>query len=185
MLKGRPREGAEKQAREVSTLAQDGIGKGESIAMKVAEMIKRALEQQGFQNMREAAKALDISQELLRITVNQGHIPKDVMLGKIADKLDLDRAALILAAHQERVPVEVKGYFLSRAERKSWTKTRMWPLSSEQCEYLGKVMNETEIQIIRKLRQVPDEEKRQIVGYVDYTWLSKRMIEEPADGKKK
>jgi hypothetical protein len=153
--------------------------------MKVADMIKRALEQQGFVNMRDASKALEISQELLRITVNQGHIPKDAMLVKIADRLDLDRIALLLAAHQERVPVEAKGYFLSPTKREPWTKRRVWPLSWEQCEYLGKVMDDMEIQIIRKLRQVPDEEKRQIVGYVDYTWLSKRVINERDEEEKK
>ncbi len=146
--------------------------------MKVADMIKRALERQGLQNMKDASKSLDISQELLRITVNQGHIPKDTMLIKIADGLGLDRVALLLAAHQERVPIEAKGYFLSPRKRQSWTKKRVWPLSGEQCEYLGMVMNEMEIQIIRKLRQVPDEEKRQIAGYVDYTWMSKRVTNE-------
>jgi hypothetical protein len=153
--------------------------------MKVAEMIRRELEQQGFQNMKDAAKFLDISLELLRITVNQGHIPKDAILVKIASRLDLDRVALLLAAHQERVPIEAQGYFLSPVKRQSWTKKRVWPLSWEQCEYLGKVMDDMEIQIIRKLRQVPDEEKRQIVGYVDYTWLSKRVINERDEEEKK
>jgi hypothetical protein len=146
--------------------------------MKVATIIKRALERQGLQNMRDAAKFLDISMELLRVTFDKGHIPKDTTLVKIADRLGLDRVVLLLAAHQEKVPIEAKGFFLSPKKGESWTEKRVWPLSGEQCEHLGKVMNEMEIQIIRKLRQVPDEEKRQIAGYVNYTWLSKRVIDE-------
>jgi hypothetical protein len=153
--------------------------------MKVAEMIKRALEQQGLQNMKDSAEALGISPELLRITVNQGHIPKDAILGKIADKLGLDRAALILAAHREKVPVEVKGYFLSPAKGKSWPQKRVWPLSEEQCEHLRKVMNEAEIQVIRKFRQVPDEAKTQIEGYIEYTWVTKRMTMNVGTGEEK
>ncbi len=158
---------------------------GEGTAMKVADMIKRALEQNGIQTLKEAAKALGVSTELVRATVKQGHIPKDVVLGKIADKLGLDRTALILAAHREKVPVEMKGYFLSPAKQKSWTKKRVWPLSEEQSEHLRKVMNETEIQIIRKYRQVPDEAKTQIEGYVDYTWASKKMTMETSTDKEK
>ncbi len=142
--------------------------------MKVAEIISQALEKNGMRNLRTAAKTLGISQELLRITVNRGHIPKDKMLITIAEKLGLDKTALILAAHQEKVPVEVKGYFLSPGERKSWKKKRVWPLSEEQCTYLRKVMNEKEIQIVRKLRQVQDEGKVQVMGYVDYMWALKK-----------
>ncbi len=153
--------------------------------MKVAEIIKRALEQEGLKNLKDASKALGISQELLRITVSRGHIPKDAILGKIADRLGLDKPALILAAHQEKVPIEVKGYFLTPAKGRSWKDKRVWPLSEEQCEYLRRVLSETEIQIIRKFRQVPDEAKVQIAGYVDYTWASKRMTMETVPAEKK
>ncbi len=143
--------------------------------MKVAEIIKQALEHKGYRTLREAARALGISQELLRRTVNEGHIPKDSMLGKMAGKLGLDKATLILEAHQERVPVEVKGYFLSPTEQRTYPRKRVWPLSEEQCDYLGKLLNETEIQIIRKYRQLPDDAQTQITGYIDYTWATKRM----------
>ncbi len=153
--------------------------------MKVAEMIKRALEQKGLLNRKDAAKALGISLELLRITVYRGHIPKDAVLGKIADNLGLDRAELILAAHQERAPIEVKGYFLSAAKRRSYPKKRVWPLSEEQCDHLGKVLNETEIQMIRMFRQVPDETKAGIVGYIEYAWATKRMPREMSAAEEK
>lgn len=143
--------------------------------MKVAEMIMQVLEQKGYRNLRSAAKTLGISQELLRLTVNKGHIPKDSILGMIADKLGLDRSALILAAHQEKVPIDVKGYFLSPAGRKTYAKKREWPLSDEQCEYLGMILDETEIQLIRMFRQLPDEDKAHITGYLDYTWAMKKI----------
>ncbi len=143
--------------------------------MKVAEMIKQVLKEKGFRNLRDAAKALGISKELLRLTVNKEHLPKDAILGMMADKLGLDRSALILAAHQEKVPVGVQGYFLSPTEDKKYEKKRVWPLSEEQCSYLEKILNETEIQNIRKFRQLPDEAKEQITGYLDYTWAMKKI----------
>lgn len=143
--------------------------------MKLAELIMQALERKGYRNLRSAAETLGVSSELLRQTVNRGHIPKDCILERIADKLDLDKSALLLAAHQERFPVEVEGYFLSRKEQKKFEKKRVWPLSEEQCSYLEKILNESEIQVIRKLRQLPPEEKAQITGYLDYTWAMKRI----------
>jgi transcriptional regulator with XRE-family HTH domain len=152
--------------------------------MKVAEMIERGLVQKGLLTRKEQAKALGISPELLRLTVYGGHIPKDAVLAKIADKLGLNSGELILAAHQERVPIEVKGYFLSAAKRRTYPKRRVWPLSEEQCDHLAKVMDEAEIQIIRMFRQLPDEEKAQIVGYLTYTWATKKMTREMAEKKK-
>jgi hypothetical protein len=143
--------------------------------MKVAEMIMQVLEQKGYRNLLSAAKTLGISSELLRLTVNKGHIPKDSILEMIADKLGLDRSALLLAAHKEKFPVEVKGYFLSPTKQKKYEKRRVWPISEEQCSYLEKILNEPEIQIIRKFRQIPDEEKAQITGYLDYTWAMKKI----------
>ena len=143
--------------------------------MKVAEIIKRALIQKGLLARKDAAEALGISPELLRLTVYKGHIPKDAILGKIADKLGLNSAELILAAHREKVPFEVKGYFLSAAKRKTYPKRRVWPLSEEQCDHLAKVMNEAEIQMVRMFRQLPDDVKAQIVGYLTYSWATKRL----------
>jgi transcriptional regulator with XRE-family HTH domain len=143
--------------------------------MKVAEMIMRALEQKGNQNLRASAKKLGVSPELLRLTVKQGHIPKDSILEKIADKLGIDRSALLLAAHKEKFPLEVKGYFLSPSKQIKYEKRRVWPLSEEQCSYLEKILSEPEIQLIRKFRQIPDEEKAQIIGHLDYSWAMKKI----------
>jgi hypothetical protein len=145
-------------------------------SLKVAELIKQALEKKGLLTVKHAAKVLGISQDLLRLMFSHGHIPMDATLGKIADKLGMDKASLILAAHREKVPAEVRGYFLFSPERKTWREKRVWPISEEQCYYLGKIIKEEEIQLIRKLRQVSDEARMQIGEYVDYTWASKRMM---------
>jgi transcriptional regulator with XRE-family HTH domain len=145
-------------------------------SLKVAELIKQALEKKGLLTLKHASKYLGISQQLLSTIFSHGHIPKDATLGKIADKLGMDKIALILVAHREKAPDAVKGYFLFLPERKTWQKKRVWPLSEEQCYYLGKIMKEEEIQLIRKLRQVSDETKAQIGKYVDYTWASKKMM---------
>lgn len=142
--------------------------------MKVSEVIRQAVEEKGFQNLKDASKALGISPELLRIAVNKGHIPKDKTLIIIANKLGLDKAALILAAHQEKVPAEVKGFFLSPAQSKFKEGKRIFPLSQEQCDYLKKIMTSEEIQMLRKYRQVSEEAKTQVAGYVDYMFATKK-----------
>ncbi len=136
--------------------------------MKISDIIKQALEEKGFRNLKDASKALGVSSELLRVAINKGHIPKDRTLGMIAGKLGLDRSLLILAAHQEKVPTEIKGYFLSPSRSKRLHRKRVYPLSVEQCDYLEKAMSAEEIQMLRKYRQVSEEAKTQIAGYVDY-----------------
>ncbi len=142
--------------------------------MKISEMIRQALDKKGFRNLKDASKALSISPELLRVTLNKGHIPKDRTLGVIANRLGLDKAMLILAAHQEKVPTDVKGFFLPPAQSKSWREKRVFPLSEEQCNYLERMMSPQEIQMVRKYRQISQEGKTQIAGYVDYMFATKR-----------
>ncbi len=150
--------------------------------MNIADLIKQALKQRGLPmgRPRELSKALGVSVDLLRLILKKGHIPTDKTLGQIADKLGMNASALILAAHRERVPAEMKGYFLSALPDKSLSKKRVFPLSEEQCLYLGKIMSPDEIRILRKLRQVPGEARVQVSGYVDYMYASKR-VPAPAD----
>lgn len=142
--------------------------------MKISDIIRQAVETEGFRNLKDASKALGISPEILRVTMNGGHIPKDRTLCIIAERLGLDAPTLILAAHKEKVPVEVKGYFLSPSQSKLRRGKRIFPLSQEQCDYLAKIMSPVEIQMVRKFRQVSEEAKTQIVGYIDYMFTQKR-----------
>ncbi len=142
--------------------------------MKIAESIKLALDKKKFNNLKDAAKFLDISPELLRVILNKGHLPKDRTLSTIASRLGLDKSGLILAAHQEKVPDDVKGFFLSPSATHYKEGKRISPLSSEQSDYLGKILSPVEIQMIRMYRQVTKDGQIQIVGYVDFTFATRR-----------
>jgi transcriptional regulator with XRE-family HTH domain len=142
--------------------------------MKISEMIRQALEKKGFKNLKDASKVLGISPELLRVTINKGHIPKDTTLMLIAGKLNIDRSVLILAAHQEKVPAEVKGFFLSPSQARFRRGKRKFPLSEEQINYLEKILAVDEIMLLRKFRQVSDEARTQIAGYIEFMFASKR-----------
>jgi transcriptional regulator with XRE-family HTH domain len=142
--------------------------------MKISEMIRQALEKKGFKNLKDASKVLGISPELLRVTINKGHIPKDTTLMLIAGKLNIDRSVLILAAHQEKVPAEVKGFFLSPSQARFRRGKRKFPLSEEQINYLEKILAVDEILLLRKFRQVSDEARTQIAGYIEFMFASKR-----------
>lgn len=151
--------------------------------MNISDTIKEALEKKGLRSLKDASEELGISSELLRVILNKGHLPKDKTLGLIANKLGISAPHLILSAHQEKVPTEVKGFFLAPSSTKAIMGQRKFPLSHEQCEYLERIMTPAEIQLIRKLRQVPDETKTQIIGYVDFMFGTKRVYKNNGNGK--
>lgn len=150
--------------------------------MNISDTIKDALEKKGLRSLKDASGALGISPELLRVILSKGHLPKDKTLGIIADKLGINAPLLILSAHQEKVPTEVKGFFLEPSSSKTLKGKRKFPLSHEQCEYLEKILTPTEIQLIRKFRQVSDETKTQIIGYVDFMFATKRVHKNNGNG---
>ena len=142
--------------------------------MKLAKMIKDALDKKGYKNLKDASKMLGISPELLRVTISKGHIPKDNTLAIIAKKLNLEMAILVLTAHQEKVPDEVKGYFLTPSKAKLDRGKRKYPLSEEQTSYLAQVLSVDELMLLRKFRQVNEEARLQIAGFIDFTYGSKK-----------
>ena len=146
----------------------------ETETMKIAEMIKNALDKKGYKNLKDASKALGISPELLRVTINKGHIPKDNTLTMIAKKLNLDMSVVVLAAHQQKVPNEVKGYFLTPSDAKFNRGKRKYPLSEEQTNYLAQVLSVDEIAMLRTFRQVTDEGRVQIMGFIDFMYATKK-----------
>ncbi|HWR71916.1 MAG TPA: hypothetical protein VN604_01970 [Nitrospirota bacterium] len=136
--------------------------------IKVSSEIKRELARRGFRTIKEGARFIGISPEALRLLVNKDHIPKDRTLRVIAVGLGLDVAGLLLAAHREKFPDEIKGLFLSPVASPYKEGKRKYPLSQEQCDYLGKHMIPAEIQLVRKYRQFNGEGKTQFIGYLDY-----------------
>jgi len=151
--------------------------------MNISDTIKDALEKKGLRSLKDASEVLGISSELLRVILSKGHLPKDKTLGIIATKLGINASLLILNAHQEKVPAEVKHYFLAPSSSSAHKGQRKFPLSHEQCEYLQRILTPEEIQVIRKLRQVSDESKTQIFGYIDFMFATKRMNKSNGNGK--
>jgi hypothetical protein len=146
--------------------------------IKASDIIQQELSKRGLATLKEAARFLGISTELLRVTLHAGHLPKDRTLDRIAQRLGLEASMLILAAHQERIPSEVKHLFLAplalpveKRERK-----RKWPLSQEQCEYLSQIMTAEEIQLVRKCRQLTDDERKQVLGYLHFQFATARNL---------
>lgn len=148
--------------------------------MKLSEMIKQGLKKKGFRSIAPAAAAIGVSPEILRIILSKDHIPKDKTLMVIAEKLDLDHAQLLLTAHMVKIPEEMSGFLLSPANSSSRKSKRVYPLSEEQCNYLEKIMNPKEIQMIRKYRQITDKGRIQIKGYVDFMFQTQKMPGEAA-----
>lgn len=138
--------------------------------MQISAIVRQELDKRGFANLKSAAQYLGVSTELLRMFVNKGRLPKDRLLIKIADRLGLDRASIVLAAHKQKLPPDLQGFFLEPQKPAAgvWEQKRKWPLSQEQCEYLSRIMNEQEIQLVRKFRQITDEQRTQAMGYLDY-----------------
>jgi hypothetical protein len=142
--------------------------------MKISEIIRVAVEKKGYKTLKQASAALGISPELLRVIINKGHVPKDNTLMMIAKKLNLEMNVLVLAAHQEKVPDELKGFFLTPSQATFKRGKRKFPLSEEQTTYLSKILSVDEIMMLRKFRQVTDEARLQIAGYIDFTFASKK-----------
>ncbi len=142
---------------------------------KLSTEIKRELAKRGLQKPNEGAEFLGISVAELRLILNKDHIPRDRTLRTIADRLGLDRSELLLTAHRDKVPVALKGFFLSPVPVPvNYEKKRMSPLSQEQCEYLGQLMIPAEIQMVRKYRQLTTEGKIAIAVYIDYHFIQHR-----------
>jgi hypothetical protein len=142
--------------------------------MKLSEIIQGAIDKKGFKNLKTASKAIGISPELLRVIISKGHIPKDTTLALIAKRLGLDMSLLVLAAHQEKVPTEVKGFFLMPSPKQSGKGHRRYPISEEQTAYLGQILSTDEIEMLRKLRQMSDEGRTQASGFINFLYASKR-----------
>ena len=141
--------------------------------MQLARMIGDAIDKKGYKNLKDAARALGLSPELLRVIINKEHIPKDTTLIRIAKKLDLDMTTLVLMAHQEKVPKDVKGFFLTPSPKRAGLHKRKYPLSEEQTAYLEQGLSVEEIMMLRKMRQVTEEGRTQIEGFVDFLYASK------------
>jgi transcriptional regulator with XRE-family HTH domain len=148
---------------------------------ELSRLIRRELDKGGVKTLEQTAAAMGVSKELARSILSGGHIPKDRTLIKIAHALGLEPTILILSGHRHKLPLELREEMLPVAlpSGGSWEKKRKWPLSQEQCDYLGAVMRPDEIQFIRKCRQLTPEERIQLAGYVNFMFATCRVPPPP------
>ena len=78
----------------------------------VANMIREAIEKNGYRDVKECARGIKVPYDLFNKVVG-GHIPKDAQLVDYAKKLKIDSRELILAAYREKAPDDMKRYFNS------------------------------------------------------------------------
>ncbi len=78
----------------------------------VANMIREAVESNGYKDVKECARGIKVPYDLFNKVVG-GHIPKDAQLVDYAKKLKIDSRELILAAYREKAPDDMKRYFNS------------------------------------------------------------------------
>lgn len=151
--------------------------------MKLADIMQGELKKRSVASLKSASRLLGISPELIRVILTKGHIPKDRTLRQIAQKLDLDLSSLVLTAHREKLPGDVKGHFLTPASLQGNNAKikRKYPLSQEQCDYLSQVMSTEEIQLVRKYRQLNSEGKIQSRGYIEYMFGVSRKPDSPQE----
>lgn len=148
--------------------------------MSLSEMVRQAIRYKGMTTLSQAAKRTGVSTECLRLFLNKKNgIPKDNTLLKIAKGLGLDQNAVLVAAHRERLS-EFGEDNLLQPTTSAYGQKRVWPLSQEQCQYLGRYLSDAEIQLIRKYRQVSPEGRVQTRGYIDYMYKLHR--EAPHEG---
>ncbi len=81
----------------------------------IADMLKRRIEELGYEDIKECARDLDIPYELLRKVISNGHVPKDKTLLYYAEKLGLDPAELLSAAYRQRAPSQMQHLFAGQA----------------------------------------------------------------------
>jgi len=150
--------------------------------MKLADIVQGELKKRNVGSLKDASRLLGISPELIRVILTKGHIPKDRTLRVIAQKLDLDLSSLVLTAHKQKLPSDVKGLFLAPSSSSGGRgkSKRKFPLSQEQCDYLSHIMTVEEIQLVRKYRQLNEDGKIQGRGYIEYMFGVSRKPAPPA-----
>lgn len=108
----------------------------------LSRILREAVKEHGFEDVKECARATGVEYELLRKVIAGGHIPRDGQLIIYSEKLGLDPAILIRRAHYERAPKEAKKYLevLLAANIGLTDKYIQHQVSTEELECFGKVL---------------------------------------------
>jgi len=83
----------------------------------LADILKARIEELGYEDIKDFARAHDVPYELLRKVISSGHLPKDKTLQFYADKFGLNLEELIKTVYQQKAPMPVKHIFRASAPR--------------------------------------------------------------------
>lgn len=77
----------------------------------LSDLLRAKIEELGFEDIKEFARAYDVPYELLRKVISNGHIPKDKTLLFYAERFGIDPSELIQAAYRQKAPEPVAHLF--------------------------------------------------------------------------
>lgn len=77
----------------------------------LADLLKARIEEMGFEDIKDFARAYDVPYELLRKVISNGHLPKDKTLLFYAERFQMDPSELIQAAYRQKAPEPVAHLF--------------------------------------------------------------------------
>lgn len=77
----------------------------------LADLLKSKIEELGYEDIKDFARAKDVPYELLRKVISNGHLPKDKTLMFYAERFEMDPAELIQAAYRAKAPEPVAHLF--------------------------------------------------------------------------
>lgn len=84
---------------------------------KLADILRARVEELGYTDIKECARALDVPYELLRKVISGGHLPKDKTLEFYSDKFGIPLSVLISTVYEQKAPQPVKHLFRTPAPR--------------------------------------------------------------------
>jgi SOS-response transcriptional repressor LexA len=81
----------------------------------LADLLKARIDELGFEDIKDFARAYQVPYELLRKVISNGHLPKDSTLLFYAKQFDMDPSDLLQAAYRQKAPEPVAHLFGVRA----------------------------------------------------------------------
>lgn len=96
--------------------------------MTLAALLRRRIQDLGYADLKECARARDIPYELFRKVISDNHLPKDKTLLLYAEKLDMEPQVLLSACYRQRAPSEMRHLFGARQPAPGGSPSRLAPV---------------------------------------------------------
>lgn len=77
----------------------------------LAEILRKRIQELGFEDLKECARSFEIPYELFRKVISDGHLPKDTTLLNYAEKFGINAAELISTAYRQKAPEHLQYLF--------------------------------------------------------------------------